>query len=217
LTLASCQNKKTAGVVAGQEKSAAVDEESPAVNYTEEKFTLPEFLKWCADEKNNLSKSKQISEMKFSLAFLPKECMAFLELRTEKYDIDKFQSVCNHYEDMSYFNFRIEQPGGQTELLKYNLHSPAQYEERIRYMSFEMQNDIFLLQGQDTLRPGLYQFERIFEVAPYATVQLAFDNKKFDRKKEFTICYNDRLFEKGFIKFNYKNWQLTNLPIISEL
>src|SRR5438105_2151917 len=83
---------------------------------------------------------------------------------------NKLNNTCTYYSEMTYFNLKIELTNGQGEILKYNLASPQQYDSRIKYISFGMQNDIFIVQNSDTLRPGLYQFERIFEVAPIATV-----------------------------------------------
>jgi hypothetical protein len=116
---------------------------------------------------------------------------------------------------MSYFKFRIGKSEGTGELLKYNLSSAQEYTNRLNYISFEMQKDIFLIQDKDTVYPGLYHYERVFEVAPYATIVLAFDNEKFKPENEFTIVYNDRLFKKGYIKYNYKAGQLIDLPKIS--
>ena len=205
-------------VKGAQGKTEEHEEESfTPKDHSAEKMSLKEFMGWCADKNNKLSKEKDIEDMRFKLSYLPPEAMAFLELRTEKYDLSKFQKTSKDFSEMSYFNFRIEVIDGTGELLKYKMQSPSQYDARIKYASFEMQNDLYLVQGQDTLLPGLFQFERIFEVAPYATMMFAFDNKKFDKTSEFTIVYNDRLFEKGFVKFNYKNKQLINLPNISEL
>jgi hypothetical protein len=182
--------------------------------YTNENMTIHEFVDWCADEDHKLNKTKEISDMKYNLSYLPAEAMAFLELRKESIDISKFEKTKADYMEMTYFNFRIEALNTKNELLKYRLRSAGQYEDRIKYMAFGIENDIYLVQGKDTLHPGLCHFERIFEVAPYATVMLAFDNKQFNKDEEFTLMYNDRLFEKGFVKFNYKNKQLINLPKI---
>lgn len=186
-------------------------------NHTAENMNVKEFLRWCADENNRLSRSKDISEIRYKLSYLPAEAMAFLDLRTEHYDLAKFRKVGEGYGEMTYFNFRLEVIDGNGELLKYKLQSPEQYDARIKYMSFEIQNDLCLVQGNDTLLPGLFQFERIFEVAPYTTVMFAFDNKKFNPKEEFTVIYNDKLFENGYVKFNYRDKQLFNLPNITEL
>ena len=185
------------------------------LEHINDQLPLNEFVSWVADTKNELSKSKEITDIDYRICYLPAESMAYMELKNENFSQEQFKQSCKYYTDMSYFNFRIELKQGSGELLKYHLNSPQQYNDRINYMAFGMQKDVFLIQGKDTLYSGLYHFERIFEVAPYATVMLAFDNKKFKREKEFTIVFNDRLFNKGYIKYNYKSNQLIDLPKLS--
>lgn len=176
---------------------------------------LGDFVIWVNNKENKLLKVKEISDINYQMSFTTKECLAYQELKDEEYTKEKFAETTKHYEGMTYFNFKIEVEEGAGELLKYKLASPQQYNSRITYMSFEMQKDICLVQGKDTLYPGLYHFERIFSIAPYATVLMAFDNKKFNTDEEFTIVYNDRLFNKGLIKYNYSSKQLIDLPNIS--
>lgn len=201
----------------GDSDMAKEQEAHNELAHTKEKATAQEFVAWCSNEENHLAKSKVISELNYQLSYLPSESMAFLELRTEEYDYEKFKKTAANYKEMTYFNFKIELSGGSGELLKYQLNSPQQYESRVKYISFQMEKDLCLVQGQDTLYPGLYHFERAFEVVPYLTVMFAFDNKKFDKEKEFTIVYNDKLFEKGLIKFNYQNRQLIDMPNVVAL
>ncbi len=182
-----------------------------------ENVSATEFITWCSNEDNHLSKSKTVSEMQYKVMFLPPESMAYTELKAEEYNLEIFRKVSDSYKDMSYFNFRIQLSDGNGELLKYNLQSAMQYEERIKYVSFNMDKDLYIIQDNAIIYPGLYHFERTFEVVPYLTVMMAFDNKKFDKKREFTLVYNDRLFEKGMIKFNYQNNQLVDVPEIVEL
>ncbi len=215
--LLSCSDKKNSSLSEEAKINADTDSEHTKLENTKSNVSLKEFVSWCSNPANQLNKSKDISELKYSLIYMPMETMAFLELRNQQYDYSKFQKTCGNYSEMTYFNLRIELTSGNGELIKYNLKTPAQYEERVRYTSFGMQNDIYLVQGNDTLRPGLYQSERIFEVAPYMIASFGFDNKKFDNKKEITIVLNDQLFEKGFIKFNYKNGQLIDMPTITVL
>jgi hypothetical protein len=205
------------GGEAGHVSSNAEDKQWEEKDYSKAEMTPNEFATWCADEENSLTKERIVSEMKYRLSFLPAESMALLELRGEDYDAGKFNKALENYSEMTYFNFRVEVTNGKSELLKYQLTSPGQYEERVKYYSFQIEKDICLVQGSDTIQPGLCQFERIFEVAPYANLMFAFDNKKFDRSREFTIVYNDRIFEKGLIKYNYKSKQLINLPNITRL
>jgi hypothetical protein len=176
---------------------------------------LDRFAAWVIDKENHLAKEKTISEINFQLSYAPKECLAYLELKDEEYTKEKFAETVQHYNGMTYFNLTIGLNEGEGELLKYKLRSPQQYNDRVNYLSFQMQKDIYLIQGKDTLYPGLYNFERIFSIAPHITVMLAFDNAKFRAGEEFTVVYNDKLFDKGFIKYNYASKQLIDLPNIA--
>jgi hypothetical protein len=182
-----------------------------------ETVSAGEFVSWCSNEENQLSKTKTISEMMYKVIFLPSESMAYTELKTERHDFETFKQIAESYDGMSYFDFRLELINGNGELLKYNLNSAGEYEQRIKYISFHMEKDLYLVQGNDTIYPGLYHFERAYEVVPFLTVMLAFDNKKFDREKEFTFVYNDKLFEKGLVKFNYRHKQLVDVPQVVQL
>jgi hypothetical protein len=207
--LTSCKND----LVDSADENKAIGEY--VLENANKNIPLEEFVRWATDKEHKLVKDKKISEINYQLAFIPMQSMAYLELKNDSITKKKFEEAENHYKEMSYFKFRIELIGGSGELLKYNLESNQQYSERINYMSFKMQKDIFLVQGRDTLSPGLFEFERIFEIAPYATVMFAFDKKKFSPESEFTIIYNDRLFKKGLIKYNYRPKLLIDLPNIS--
>ena len=138
ITVASCHGKQVQEQLDGQ-----TDDKVQQKNHAEEKLSVQEFISWCANKDNKLSKSKEIADIRFDLSYMPTESMAFLELRTEQYEYPKFQEACNHYSDMTYFNFKIEVINGTGELLKYKLESPSQYEARVKYMSFEMQKDVY--------------------------------------------------------------------------
>lgn len=202
LFMGSCKQDATTDAAQDHTVLAHVNETLPAA----------EFEAWVANPANDLLKSKAINDLDFKLCYMPKEKLAINELKGEAYTEAQFRDACAHYKGMSYFDLRIGLIKGSGELLKYELASPQQYNDRIDYMSFRMQKNIFLVQGKDTLYPGLYHFERIFEVAPFATVMLAFDNQKFDPKEQFTIVYDDQLFHKGYIKYNYGTNQLIDLP-----
>ena len=183
-----------------------------ALQHVNEILPASEFEAWVANPDNDLMKDKEMNDLDFKICYMPREKLAINELKGDGYTEAQFRDACKHYNGMSYFNFRIGLTKGSGELLKYELASAQQYNDRIDYMAFRMQKNIFLVQGRDTLYPGLYHFERIFEVAPFATVMLAFDNQKFKPEEGFTIVYDDQLFHKGYIKYNYGPDQLIDLP-----
>jgi len=212
VVLIACQSDDVA-----IDKVESMNPEDVQLHNVGREMPLVEFNAWVLNTDNNLLKTKNVGEINYNLSFVPKEFMAFNELKGQEYNKEAFDVALSHYDGMSYFNFKIAIEEGQGELLKYKLSSAQQYNDRINYMSFKMQKDIFLIQGKDTISPGLFHFERIFEVAPFATVMVAFDNEKFDLQKEFTIVYSDKLFEKGFIKYYYQPKLLIDLPKINSL
>jgi hypothetical protein len=200
---------------APEEKRSALIHSSMELENVNEEMPIADFISWAGNIDNELTKSKEFSEINYRLSFMPAQSLAYIELRGQEYTMEQFNAACKHYDGMSYFNLRIELPAGSGELLKHGLESPNQYNDRLNYMSFKMQNDIYLVQGQDTLLPGLFHYERIFEAGSYATVMLAFDDAKFNKEKDFTIVYDDHLFNKGYIKYTYYSKQLIDLPNIS--
>ena len=96
-------------------------------------------------------------------------------------------------------------------LLKYDLHSRKEYEDRVNYFAFGMQNDIRLVQGGDTLPCQLFHFERVYDVAPYATFLLAFPLGK-DYSSDKTLVLFDHGFNKGILKFFFDGRDIKNVP-----
>ncbi|MHB8259768.1 MAG: hypothetical protein ACYDCN_00990 [Bacteroidia bacterium] len=74
-----------------------------------------------------------------------------------------------------------------------------------------MEKDIRMVDGMDTLKCVLFHFERAYDVIPYATFLLAFPKSKFPLAEK-TFIYNDRVFNKGFIKITYTPEDLSQIP-----
>jgi hypothetical protein len=205
--LSSCSNG---------EQSAASSTGTSGLENVQTTLDLEDYNHWILDEDNGLVKNKKLSEIEYTLSFLPTDVLVQREgkmIGGEK----ELLEMKSHYENMTYFNFRIAVPEAGAEPLKYKLSSAIEYEERIKYMAFQMKNDIRIVQGSDTLNPGLYHFERAFNVVPFVNVMFAFDNDKFSPAEEFTVVINDNLFNKGELKYNFQENQLIDLPKISAL
>jgi hypothetical protein len=106
---------------------------------------------------------------------------------------------------------------GSTELLKYKNTSAQQYSDRVNYFAFGMQNDIALVDGNDTLHCDLYHYERAYDVAPSATMLLGFAKKNGSDRKDKTLIFYDRTFNKGMLKFKFAASTLYNKPKLKTL
>lgn len=78
------------------------------------------------------------------------------------------------------------------------------YEEGIKYMSFAMDNDFYVVTSKnDTIPCSGVNYERNFKIAPYQKVLLFFSGIAPDEKIQ--LIYNDKLFKKGILKFQFKD------------
>ncbi|MCH2045452.1 MAG: hypothetical protein MK212_15145, partial [Saprospiraceae bacterium] len=72
-----------------------------------------------------------------------------------------------------YCDLRLTNNSGQGSPL--TLGGQMNYSSRLEYLTFGMQQDLKLVEGQDTLSCTLYQFVRNNELAPYVDVVLGFE------------------------------------------
>ena len=78
------------------------------------------------------------------------------------------------------------------------------YESSVKYMSFTIKDDFYVVTTKhDTIKCDGVLFERNFKIAPYNKVMLYFSNISPD--EQIQLVYNDRLFQKGTIKFSFTN------------
>jgi hypothetical protein len=170
-----------------------------------------DYVAWVREPENGLVKEKEVGEMKFAMLFKPVDYMICQEERKNEIQALAYQEKLADLGDLEYYDLKIELKNGQEELLKHNLASPQQYTKRVEYYSFEMQKDIVLMNGSDSIPCAMLHFERAYDISPYATFLLAFPKQKSTNENR-TIIFRDRVFEKGTLKFQFNKKDLNLIP-----
>jgi hypothetical protein len=170
------------------------------------------YVSWFRSLEHGLKKAKMLNDLTYFLQYKSPDYIALIESHGEGVKEEVVEKRAKELQGLIYFDFRISLNGGQDELLKYQISSPAEYLERVKYMSFEMQKDIQLVQEKDTIPCGLYHFERIYDIGPYSNYLVAFDSKGIDLNKELTFVFNDKVFHNGLVKFTFLGGKLIYLP-----
>jgi hypothetical protein len=176
-------------------------------------FNKPqELIEFVNDTKNGFVKTKTINEITYSVFLKPDQ---YVKAKNQHY-ISIKDSVADDKtgSEFQLFDVRIEVGNFQKEFIKYDLESIPQYEERVKYCSFEMQNDIVLIDGKDTLPCVIFHFERTFDIVPFGHFLLGFKNNPSKDIKIKTIIFNDRLFNNGFLKFSFSPELMVNEPVL---
>lgn len=155
---------------------------------------------------NGYYKEKEIDEIKFSALLKP---IDFIKANEK---LKASSARISDSDDLQYFDFRISVNDFNMEFLKYDLANASDYPQRVNYCSFGMQNDIYLVDGNDTLPCVFYHFERAYNVVPFGHFVLAFEPTDKDIVKTKTLVYYDRLFNKGIIKLTFLPRDLIKVP-----
>jgi hypothetical protein len=212
LFLFSCVHEKSEEEKRSAMKYAEITLKHPGSN-------ISEYMFWIEDKDNGVRVEKTIGKINFSAQYKPYEYMAIMELKNAALTEEKIKETAAAYEGLQYFTFKITATDEQKELLKVGVQSEQEYFSRLEYFSFEMQKDFRLIEGKDTLPCGLYHFERVYGLAPYATVVLGFPLKKEEQdsegKKNYedkTLGYTDKVFGTGNVYMTIKGENLNQMP-----
>lgn len=169
-----------------------------------------EYLQWVESPKNGLKKVKTIKPYFFSVQYKPLEYIIAQEARKETVDTDFFnQRKSDLGDEMLYFNLQIGPASGQTTVLQEVVDTEEEYNRVISYLSFEMQNDLYLLDGLDTIKCSLFHFARDFDLTPNLDFALGFEKRK---NKKLTFVYDDKIFNTATVKIAYSEKDLITSP-----
>ena len=191
-------------------------------NETEE-FVLPQntavvelrdYMAFVEEPRNGLRKTKEIEDMVYTLQYTPLEYVIAMEKLKDTLSSEEVTKRKDELKDMQYFTLKIEAKNNNLELLRYKLESDEEYQDRVHYFSFDMQKDIYLMDGKDSIPCALYHFERNFGVAPYAKFVLGFETSQGNVIEDKKFSLNDRVFNVGRINIKINKNSIKSIPKI---
>lgn len=177
-----------------------------------EQLAPKEYVQWMQDIDNGIKKEKTIDDITFSIQYKPSEYIICIEEKKDQLSDSIVKKKQEELCDMEYYDFTIALAEAQGELLKHDLTTIAEYDERVQYFAFEMQKDIKLIEDGDTIPCSLFHFERTYDIAPYSKFLLGFVKGKNTEPEERILTFYDKVFDKGLIKFTYTNEDFNNIP-----
>lgn len=138
-----------------------------------------DYINWVENPDNGLLVTKKSGSLTYSLQFTPLEYRILKEHADDTLTESKLTAYTNEIKDMQYYTFRIEDEKGG-DLLKADATSKEDFSSRLQYFSSDMQKDLFLIEGNDTLSCLLFHFERSYGIDPRSTFVLGFPLGKKD-------------------------------------
>jgi hypothetical protein len=177
-----------------------------------------DYVKWID---KHLTKSKIVSGIELHLKFIPPEFLAYRELKGTNPSQSTIDSLVAYYSKSITLHLMFEplpnSEGGSSDILYHGIESKEEYEYRLRELSFNFQEYIYLKTNLHDYPPVLFSFENTFGLTSGRLVYLVFnpEEKHLDLMKNgLTIVLNDLLFVTGTTYFSFSESELKKIPKI---
>jgi hypothetical protein len=172
-----------------------------------------DYVHFAKSEKSNLLKVRELGDFKFEVFHQTVDYKLALEYQNN--NNKTIAERTKEIEGMDYFTLKITPLKGNESILKYNLQSEEDYQARLAYFSFDMQNDIFLEKSGKKVPCSLYHFERAYDLTNYRVFDLAFETNNNTASADKILILHSDFFETGPIKFIFKAKDLQQLPKVN--
>ncbi|WP_428741577.1 hypothetical protein [Tenacibaculum sp.] len=154
------------------------------------------FFEFNNQDYKGFKKTILIEDVFYTAAILPKDYYILKNL-DQKDSLDLYREKLKKEEVIQLDFQQIE---GEDLFKKKNFD----YEKCVKYLSFNIKRDFYAITSKgDTIKPKGVFFERNYTLAPYKRV-LIFFSFPYEINTEVKLVYNDKLFEKGILKFLLK-------------
>ena len=174
---------------------------------------VADYVSYVHTKESGLIKTTAIDGFEFSMQYKPDDYIILMEnkgnLLNENYEKRK-----SELKGTAWFNISIKRADNNITPLKYGVSSLEEYNTRLNYYLNEAKKDIWLVYGNDTLRPISYLFENNYNLTPQETMIAGFYLPKGEDfpRKNMQLSYNDGVFKTGIIKATYTERSLNSIP-----
>ena len=155
------------------------------------------YQQWYQENQADLVSDKQVGSFQFQLSYLPSSILLMQEYGEAVQARPDYDSLLADRAAFDYYALRIYNMQEPASILTHSAWNIEDYQHRIQYLAFDMQQDIKLLSGSDTTACALYHFERSYDVKPYTTLMLAFPAQELSS----TFLYDDQIWGLGPVMF----------------
>lgn len=171
-----------------------------------------DYMTWLQENRSNLIKRKEVGNFFFEVEYMPAAEMILKDIKDPEIDIKKFRKELREEQNMQCFVFKIGLIG-EYDIMNYGVTGANDYSLRVKYFSFDMQNDLQLVDGKDTLCCQHHIFERTYGLTPHLTFSEGFSAINNDNEEKIFI-FNDRMFGNGPIKIKFEKRLISSIPVI---
>ena len=179
-----------------------------------------EMINWVEDEGNGLRITQSQGEIDLTLQFQPIDYMIVKKLKRQQLDEKSISEERKLVEGYQYYLLTFSCDTYAGDFLKAYSKNQQAYNDNIYHLSYGIQNDFVLVDGQDTLPCAFHHFERTYNLSPDKQLILSFKDNSYvpgetpaySSMNDKTIIYDDQLFNLGTVSMKIEKENLKKLP-----
>lgn len=175
-----------------------------------------EYFKWNNRPNSEINKVAVLKHYCFDVTYRPIDFMALAQLNGEKLDETAFKKSRKGFECCRHFKILISSKDS-SDVLKYKLRNKEEYFERIKYLSNDIQQHLFLIENKDTLPCTYVHYERTYKMKAGATVMAFFERKTNNdsETKPMQLFITRGGFNPDKLTFDFSKEDLNTIPKLS--
>ncbi|MEO0473299.1 MAG: hypothetical protein AAF206_27045 [Bacteroidota bacterium] len=172
-----------------------------------------EYTSWAQGESSLLHQQKEMGPYQFDLVWQPMQLQLAQAMMDGHIPNEELSDIQAEGARSSHFQMRITPDDQGEPLLQFMAHDDQSYQNAYAYLAYDLQKDLKLVQGADTLRPSLYHFEQGHDLTPHGTLVFAFDLPE-DKLSGYKLHYDDKILGIGPLRFGLAQLDQSQLPTL---
>jgi len=163
---------------------------------------------------NGLIQTSNCGDIIYTSEYKPSEYLAISEIKKHNLEVNdvNYNKALEEKGDTKTFFLKIKSKL-QSDFLKDGLKSKDDYYLRLNYYNSEINADISLIQGTDTLNCLYSYFQRNYNLGNECTLIIGFEDKyRYRSNEDLRLIINERALGCGMLDFRIKNEDILKIP-----
>lgn len=177
----------------------------------DEMLSPKQYIKWVEEKNHGFMQVQETPEYRYSLLYKPKPYLVLKSQPDAGKNQASFIAAEKTFEDLNYVSLWFETPNSGDPVQQGKAEKEV-LEQRIHYCSFDIQQDLVLLEGSDTLRCVFAHWERLGSITSRQHFILAFEKSRHDPNADKLFVFKNHLQEEDIVQFHIRKEVLKKIP-----
>jgi hypothetical protein len=171
-----------------------------------------DFIRYIDHDARGLIAKETVGDFTVSASYRPWQYEMIRSVGTS--DRAALEQALGREDSMQYILLRIESADQKKDVLTLGVADEEEYHKRAAYLTASVQDDIVLVDGNDTLPCIGHHWEQSYGLTHFTSVLFAFESRHPGAGTDKIVVLQDRLFGMGRVRFRIDGRAVQSIPSI---